>query len=284
MTQAASASFPTLVTRASERRLREKRDEVGSSTEVIELRAKRKEGSDADSPPVARRRIIRVPRPRSRAAWIWRHPVFQHYNRLVVLVWAVNLGLLGWALSAGAWWAAENPTLRWLADAALVNLGLSILVRQQRVVNALFWLATRGPVWLPLAVRWNLGKVFHFGGLHSGGAVAGTIWAALFAGTQAGHLHQGLAGASAGVAAISGALVMLLVLIVIAAQPAFRRRWHNSFELVHRFCGWTALLLVWLQTLLFVEDQRQSEPYGEALLGTAAFWLLLVINVSVISP
>ncbi len=73
----------------------------------------------------------------------------------------------------------------------IANFFVTILVRQQYVINFLFWLATRAPVHWPLSVRWHLGKVYHHGGLHSGTAVNGTLWFALYTGALFFQLTQG---------------------------------------------------------------------------------------------
>jgi hypothetical protein len=63
-----------------------------------------------------------------------------------------------------------------VALVAQTNLAAAVIFRQQFVLNALAWLVTRPPTSWPLRVRWTLGKYYHFGGLHVGAAVAGTIW------------------------------------------------------------------------------------------------------------
>lgn len=235
-------------------------------------------------PPHAQAQAGELPPPASRRAWWWRHPAFMHYNRLVAAVWLLNLVVLGCALWRWHWWADGQVRLQPLVDMAALNLGIAVLARQQRVINALFWLATRAPLHWPLWLRWNLGKVFHFGGLHSGCALAATAWFALFTVNQALQLARGAPGASAGVAACSAAALWLLLLIVATAQPAVRRRWHNGFELVHRFVGWAALLLLWLQSLLFINDQRGGLPYADALWRATGFWLLLAVTLLVALP
>ncbi len=212
------------------------------------------------------------------------HPALMHYNRLVFLVACANLLVLALALGSWHWWRADGANLQGLALAVALNLTIAVLVRQQYVVNALFWLATRAPTHWPLALRWHLGKVYHFGGLHSGCANAATLWFMLFTGSVAWQLAQGLAGVSAGVLAISLALVVLLCLIITCAQPAVRRKYHNGFELTHRFAGWTALLLFWLQTVLLANDQRGDTALGQALLHTPGFWLLVLVSASVVLP
>jgi hypothetical protein len=171
-----------------------------------------------------------------------------HYHRLIALVLAVNLVLATTDLAA--------------ADLALGNFALAVLIRQQFVINLLFWLATRAPTTWPLRVRWALAKVYHFGGLHVGGALTGSLW------FLASVVAMTVAGAPVAVLAVSYALVALLAGIVATAVPPFRSRHHDVFERAHRFGGWAALALLWAQTVL---------------LG-ASVWMLAVITVSVALP
>ena len=104
-------------------------------------------------------------------------------------------------------------------------------------------MATAAPVRWPLAVRRILGKVYHFGGLHVGGALAATLWFAFLAGV----MTVRPAGISAGLLTLTYALLALLVAMVVSALPSLRARFHDVFEVVHRFGGWTVLALFWAQ-------------------------------------
>ncbi|WP_037675825.1 membrane protein [Streptomyces griseus] len=160
-----------------------------------------------------------------------KHPRLMHYNRLAALVIAVNVS---WA------WASWPLTDRGLGHAALANLALAVLIRQQYVVNLLFRLATSAPVHWPLRLRWTLGKVYHFGGLHMGGALAGSVW----------FLVLTLSTTNPPRLVVGWTLIALLAVIVGTALPPFRSRHHDHFEKIHRFGGWTALALFWTHTLL----------------------------------
>ncbi|WP_128428282.1 hypothetical protein [Streptomyces cyaneus] len=168
-----------------------------------------------------------IPAPRR----LLKHPRLMHYNRLAALVLTANLAFL-WA-----GWPLSTPTL---GHAALANLALAVLVRQQYVINLFFKLATWAPTTWPLKVRWTLGKVYHFGGLHVGGALAGTAW----------FLALALCTTNRPLMVVSWTLLALLALIVATALPPFRSRHHDHFEKIHRFGGWTALILFWAHTLL----------------------------------
>ncbi|MGP3982406.1 hypothetical protein [Streptomyces sp. KR80] len=212
-------------------------------------------GADLELPPQTPplRRILKDPR-------------LMHYNRLIALVLTVNLVLLPYGLSDGG----IAPST--LSYAALANFSLAVLIRQQYVINLLFRLATRAPTSWPLKIRWTLAKVYHFGGLHVGGAVAGTLWFLAFTGSL---IHQ---GASTGMIAVSCALVALLVALVATAVPPFRARFHDTFEKVHRFGGWAALALFWAQTVLFASSQ------GSPLVMAPSMWILAVLTMSIALP
>ncbi|KUO14055.1 hypothetical protein [Streptomyces sp. DSM 15324] len=185
-----------------------------------------------------------------------KHPRLMHYNRLAALVLTVNAAYAG----------LSRPLAdRSLAHAALANLALAVLVRQQYVVNLLFKLATSAPTHWPLRLRWTLGKVYHFGGLHVGGALAGAAWfLALTLRTRNGPLL-----------AVSWTLVALLALIVATALPPFRSRRHDTFEKIHRFGGWTALALFWTHTLMSAPGPVPVAVLAVVTFSVALPWLRL---------
>ncbi|MBC9713556.1 hypothetical protein H9Y04_13350 [Streptomyces sp. TRM66268-LWL] len=214
-----------------------------------EVPAPRRYGDAVQLPPVTswHRRLLK-------------HPRLMHYNRLAAAVLVVNLAAV---LVRGF---PEDP--RTLGHAALANLALAIVIRQQYVINLLFRLATWAPVSWPLKARWTLGKVYHFGGLHVGGALAGTCW---FLALTVSITATGEGGAA--VLAVSYALIALLAVIVATALPPFRARFHDRFELIHRFGGWTALLLFWAHTLLLARGP-----------GEPGIWVLAGVTFSVALP
>ncbi|WP_424978287.1 hypothetical protein [Leisingera sp. S232] len=209
---------------------------------------------------------------------ITRHPALMEYRRLAFLVAAVNLAVFTVGLYGGHWLTGDGFALGPIADMALINLSLGILIRQQRVVNALFWLATRIPVSWPLWIRWSAGKVFHFGGLHSGGTVAGTVWFGFLLYAMVANRLNGAALPSDLTLGLSAAMIALMTLMVISAIGPIRARFHNAFEKIHRFAGWTVLALFWAQTLSLTRDA------GGDLLQTPAFWMLCLITLSIASP
>jgi hypothetical protein len=77
---------------------------------------------------------------------------------------------------------------------------------------------------------------------------------------------------------ISAVMVLLLALMIATAISPFRARFHNHFEIVHRFAGWTVLALFWAQTVSLVADD------GSSIINAPAFWALCAITISIVSP
>jgi hypothetical protein len=127
-------------------------------------------------------------------------------------------------------------------------------------------------------IRRNCAKVYHIGGLHSGCASAAAVWLVLFTVTAT------VKATPLAVLGISYILVALLVAMIISAQPAFRVKYHDYFELIHRFAGWTALALFWIQLILLTDSLRGTVSLGASLADSASFWLLLVTTCSIILP
>ncbi|GAA2822403.1 ferredoxin reductase domain-containing protein [Crossiella cryophila] len=208
---------------------------------------------------------IALPEPLPPLRRVWKTPRLMHHNRLAAAVILINLVLLGFALPGGI-------SADFAANAALADFALAILIRRQRLINLLFRLATAAPVTWPLRVRWLLGKVYHFGGLHVGGAVSGTLWFLGFT------VLSTVEGAPAAVLVLAYALVALFLAMVALALPRLRAKWHNHFELMHRFGGWTALILLWALT------STQSIHSGLSLVDTPRFWVLLALTAAVLAP
>ena len=198
-----------------------------------------------------------IPLPRR----ILKHPLLMHHNRLLVAVLAVNLLVLGWL--------GGTVSLAGLSNAALANFTLAIIIRQQYVINLLFRLATRTGTRWPLKVRWTLAKVYHFGGLHVGGAVAGTFWYLAATASLTGDVLRNPDPRLLAALTASYAAVALLLGMVVTAVPPLRARRHDRFEKTHRYGGWAALVLLWVQTVL---------------LQSSGVWVLAVLTVSIALP
>lgn len=52
--------------------------------------------------------------------------------------------------------------------------------------------------------------------------------------------------------------MVLLIGILVFAHPALRLKYHNNFEVTHRFMGWAAVGLVW--ALVRIYNQEPTFP------------------------
>lgn len=203
-----------------------------------------------------------------------RHRIFSLYRRLFSVVFTVN------AIAAilMARYGKTGRHLENMSTAIGANLCMAVLMRQEIVINFLFKIACSVPISAPLWIRRNCAKVYHIGGLHSGCGVASLVWLLIF--TLAATMnHDDVA-----VLVISYMLVALLIAMVGSAHPKIRMKYHDYFELTHRFAGWTSLLLFWIQTILATNSSRGSRQLGPALAAAPSYWLLLIATLSVIWP
>lgn len=206
------------------------------------------------------------------------------YNRLIVLAMTVNLGWAVYGATAGNWWTSEGADLRAIAFMAQTNLVAAVLFRQQYILNASAWLATRAPTSWPLRVRWALGKYYHLGGLHVGTAVAGTLWYLALAASMIRDAVAGVGSASHANTIFVATLATTFSVMVVMALPRLRAAQHDRFEITHRFCGWAALVLMWINTLLVVHANRGDRSFGSALLTAPAFWLVVLSALLAVWP
>ncbi|KAF9451754.1 hypothetical protein P691DRAFT_723282 [Macrolepiota fuliginosa MF-IS2] len=213
----------------------------------------------------------------SKASFL-RHQVFTIYRRLFSVVFLVNLAIMIWMLVRGAS-ALE------LARVAVANLFVSILHRQEYVINAYYWLCTSVPLSWPFWIRASAARVYHIGGFHSGCGVFGTIWAILFTAQATSELVNRQGTISVATLAITYTMAILLVGMIVFSHPELRLHYHNSFEMAHRFLGWTAVGLVWVLITLMVNDHKALEvPLGKALIHSPHFWLIAVFTLSIALP
>ena len=206
------------------------------------------------------------------------------YQRLIVAVGLLNAGVLWVHLDRGDWLIDDGSALSALASLMLVNLTAAVLIRQQNVLNVLFGLAGRGSRSWPLWLRWSVSKVHHVGGIHVGGALAGTAWLCAFTAVATVARAHHPASVSTTTLVLAYCLVALAVLVVVCAAPPVRSRAHNVFELSHRFGGWTAIGLFWALTVHLALRTRGDAGAAQAIASDWHVWVLAILTASVASP
>ncbi|KAF9452928.1 hypothetical protein P691DRAFT_695928 [Macrolepiota fuliginosa MF-IS2] len=207
-----------------------------------------------------------------------RHQVFTLYRKFFSIVFLTNLGVFIWYLVRGA---NAND----VAGVTIANLFVSILHRQDYVINAYFWLFTRVPLSAPFWIRAAAARVYHIGGFHSGCGVSGTIWFILFTGEATKEFARRQGTISIPTLTITYCIMVLLIGILAFAHPTLRLKYHNNFEMTHRFMGWAAVGLVWALIVLLTNDYRApGVPLGKALVHNPYFWLVAVFTLSIALP
>ncbi|KAH7346805.1 hypothetical protein BKA65DRAFT_585874 [Rhexocercosporidium sp. MPI-PUGE-AT-0058] len=203
-----------------------------------------------------------------------RHRILSLYRRLFTLVFVVNLVAVYLMVSFGR----TGKGLQNISTAVAANLTMAVLMRQEYVINALFTVACAVPTSWPLWIRRNCAKVYHIGGLHSGCAVFSLVWLVIFT------VGTTINNPDPATLVVSYLIIALMLAMVGTAHPTMRMKYHDRFELVHRFAGWTALALFWAQTIVVTNSGRGAKPLGSALLASPGFWLLTTATSSIILP
>ena len=213
-----------------------------------------------------------------------KHPLLIPFNRLILAVVLLNLGVLGYHLKRADWLIDDGSALSALSSLMLVNLVAAVLIRQQNILNVLFGLAGRGSRSWPLGLRWSVSKVHHVGGIHVGGALAGTAWLCAFTYVATTARAHDPASVSATTLVLAYALVALVVLVGACAAPPVRSRAHNVFELSHRFAGWTSIALFWVLTVHLALRGRGGAAAVEAIASDWHVWVVALLTASIASP
>jgi len=223
-----------------------------------------------------------VPVAKNRYLAYLRHTLFTVYRRLFTIVFLVN------AVPAIFMATHRRMSFSALATAASTNLFVAVLIRQSFAVTCIFRAAKLVPWSVPLIARRWLAMCYCYGGIHSGTAIAGTIWwIALSIVMLVEQVCKSSASGLRFSCYLAWIVALLLCIIITFALPRLRRKWHNAFELTHRFLTWTSLILFWTQNLLLVSHTVSTTPkhtfFGH-LTRTPTFWVLSALTALTIYP
>ncbi|KAH7392389.1 hypothetical protein DE146DRAFT_618133 [Phaeosphaeria sp. MPI-PUGE-AT-0046c] len=200
------------------------------------------------------------------------------YRILIAVTFAANV-IVGGLMSR-----TESSTGQ-LLTATAVNLFVSVLVRQEDLINLSFGLIAGLPSTLPLSIRKVIADFHHYGGVHIGCAVSSLLWYCLFLVTNTRDcIRINKVGSMSRWhwIDITTCYVFLLSLFIIClmAIPRLRERLHNSFERSHRFGGWFALAILWTNTGIRTHLDSPNTP----LSSSPYLWLLAATTFLIILP
>ena len=214
------------------------------------------------------------------------YTVFAVYQRLFTFVFLLNLTAVLALLHYQSWKTSTTLNLDNLATLASSNFLIAILFRQDWLVNLIFRTAWLVPWSLPLRVRRLVSRVYCYGGFHSGAAVMGTLWWIVFT------VLMSWEGVTQGtytplVLVLTLIISSLLIAIIILSLPRLRVRHHDTWELTHRFLGWSSIALFWAQIVLLTSYNSEvtaTSSFGSLLMSTPTFWALAAMTLLLVYP
>jgi hypothetical protein len=220
---------------------------------------------------------IKYPRQLARIRWAF----FTTYRRLFSLVFIGNAIALIIVLYS-------HRTLTAVANAAASNLAVSGLIRVPYVVNLFYMAICAIPRTAPLFIRHSAAEIPHFGGVHSGCGVAALCWYIALCGITTRdfaiksppQLHD------TSLITLMYLILCLILFIVIAAYPALRFKFHDRFELTHRFSSWLLIPLFWAFLIVFANKQAQGQNFSLTyeLATFPAFWFAIILTIAFFLP
>ncbi|KAL2809216.1 hypothetical protein BJX63DRAFT_435352 [Aspergillus granulosus] len=266
--------------------VRDVEDIITQKTEIYKAGDKeaflRGASSPSDSSSSLRKELRPLPEKTLSKPWRGlRHRIFIVYRTLFSLIALANIAVLICLL------AIPSIDRRHISTIAFVNLTFAVLVRQDMVINALYTVCCSVPKSWPLAIRRRCAKIYHLGGVHSGAAIMAVAW---YTGGICHNIYSFVTrsgeAARPSVLTITLSLIALTIFLImlVFAYPTIRKKHHNTFERVHRFAGWTALAIIWVQTMSSIRDQRgPTRSLSEETINTPSFWMLIAITLSIAS-
>ncbi|KAG9920439.1 hypothetical protein KCU98_g22329, partial [Aureobasidium melanogenum] len=211
---------------------------ISTSSTLVSLSKPELTKAEEPVPPKRQARIIRY----------LRHTGLNVYRRIFSIVFFANLaGLIGLLASGHSSILTHMP---YAANAAAANFLVAILIRQDYIFNMIFRVCQLVPLSAPLRLRRILAKVYEHGGMHSGCAIAGTMWFILLTVLIVVNFETGRIIHTPLVPIFTVLLLVCFLVLCVFAHPAIRHKFHNSFEFTHRFAGWCSIIVFWVDLVL----------------------------------
>ncbi|KAG9193862.1 hypothetical protein G6011_03897 [Alternaria panax] len=219
-------------------------------------------------------------RPRQRFQNLCLH-WFTAYRILIGLTFIVNVAVL---IAYTESTRRERLALSGPLTATAANIFVAVLIRQEDLINVSFTFIAKTPASLPLWLRKMIADLHHYGGLHIGCSIAALLWYSYFVFLNTSFFLDLVKQKPATGwmwADISTCFAFLLAILVVCilAHPRLRTRFHDTFEQTHRFGGWTALLVLWINA-----GVASHNPSSPPLYANAALWLLAGTTFLIILP
>ncbi|KAJ4312153.1 hypothetical protein N0V94_007591 [Neodidymelliopsis sp. IMI 364377] len=229
--------------------------------------------------------MLQEPTGSSRLAWL-RHRGLIAYRWFLIPIVCVNVGVACWILDRGI--KQQVYPLSYVATATAANLCASILIRSEPIINLLFTVFSSVPTRFPLAIRRICANVYHIGGIHVGCAIASVIWFIIFAVGASLELAK---DANSRIISLAPTILTYLILTLLLSMtalshPTLRNKHHDLWENLHRFGGWTVLILYWVLVGLSTKDLNRGSGLSttDAYLRNPSIWLIAAATLAIIFP
>jgi hypothetical protein len=198
------------------------------------------------------------------------------YRVLMAITFIIN------AICLGLFIDFQRP-LQGALVATAANLLVSVLVRQEDLINLSFGLIAKIPSTIPLKLRKTIADFHHYGGVHIGCAVSALLWYCFFIYV---NTRACMYASSYGFmtnwhwADIITCYLFLLFItaMCLTAIPHLREKLHNQFERIHRFGGWLSIAVLWINAGILTIIS------GVPLYRSISIWLLLTATLLIILP
>ncbi|KAF1829319.1 hypothetical protein BDW02DRAFT_561373 [Decorospora gaudefroyi] len=168
--------------------------------------------------------------------------------------------------------------------ATAAHIFAAVLVRQEDLINASFTIVAKTPCDLPLRLRKIIADLHHYGGFHIGCSMSALLWYFVFVFLNTKLFIDRAQEDKATVwiwidISTSYAFLLAIFLVCVTAHPRFRVNFHNTFEYTHRFGGWAALLVLWINAGVSSHNKASTRMYANP-----AIWLLAATTFLIVLP
>ncbi|RMY33615.1 hypothetical protein D0865_14412 [Hortaea werneckii] len=208
------------------------------------------------------------------------------YRILMATVFALNLAAVAICFDRATLRNHRVARRDIAITATSANLTANVLMRQEHVINGLFHIACGLPASTPLQLRRQVAKLaYSQGGIHAACGISALAWYICYTVQQKFQPHSSR-NETVACSVVSALIVCLLTVVITMSIPGVRRRFHDHWELSHRFGGWSAICLFWAQIIISAVSsaRKASRHAGSVLVTMPSFWMLIVITVCLIYP
>ena len=162
------------------------------------------------------------------------------------------------------------------------NILVAILVRNELILHFLYRLAVWTSVKIVYGKYYLNSGVHYIGGVHASCATWGFLWLIVDVLQQLGNPSDPLSMVTSSdpiSIATSSILLTLLFIIILTAIPPLRHKFHDTFEISHRYLGWSCLVILVLHQTRFQFILALNQAYPLESLLTNPVLLMIALGI-----